>query len=120
MIPPLLLQPFVENAIWHGLMHREAGGKLTIKIWQEGSLLFCQVTDNGIGREKAALLKGHNATYKKSMGMNITAARLQILNKDHEEKGLLQITDMKNEEGEDCGTKVLLKIPVIVSENVTA
>jgi LytS/YehU family sensor histidine kinase len=53
MIPPLLLQPFVENAIWHGLMHKEEGGAtLNIDIIQKNGVLYFRITDNGIGREK--------------------------------------------------------------------
>jgi LytS/YehU family sensor histidine kinase len=115
MVPPLLLQPFAENAIWHGLMHKEEGGELTISISQEGEMLSCIISDNGIGREKAAALKSKSASYKKSMGMQITASRLQILNEGNDKQSSLQIIDIKDERGKACGTTVIIKIPRKIS-----
>ena len=60
-IPPLLFQPFAENAIWHGLMHKKGFGHLDISLSIEGKMLHCFITDNGIGRQEAALLKSKSA-----------------------------------------------------------
>ena len=51
-VPPLMIQPFAENAIWHGLMHKEEKGFLEIKLFPEDGMLYCKITDNGIGRKK--------------------------------------------------------------------
>src|SRR6476660_8231990 len=75
-IPPLIIQPYVENAIWHGLMHKEEKGQLDIKVSQEDSFLYVKITDNGIGRKKAAGLTSKSATKHKSMGLRITANRI--------------------------------------------
>ncbi|NJO90167.1 MAG: histidine kinase [Chloroflexia bacterium] len=62
LIPPLLIQPYVENAIWHGLMHKETNGSITVKVYQEEEKLFFIIADDGIGRKKAA-------EYKSKFGM---------------------------------------------------
>ncbi len=108
-IPPLLLQPFAENAIWHGLMHKEGNGALEIAFELEDNMLKCYITDNGIGRIKAATFKSKSAEKQKSMGMQITAGRLALLN--HEiEQTFLHIEDLVDDKGQATGTKVTLKI----------
>src|SRR4029078_9093612 len=71
MIPPTLLQPFIENAIWHGLMHKEGVGALSIELALNEELLYCTIIDNGIGRSEAAVLKSKSAAPNKSLGMKI-------------------------------------------------
>jgi hypothetical protein len=75
-VPPLIIQPFAENAIWHGLMHKEEKGRLTIEIFEKGDALYYKITDDGIGRKKAAELKSGSANTHRSMGMQITADRI--------------------------------------------
>jgi tetratricopeptide (TPR) repeat protein len=119
-IPPMLLQPFVENAIWHGLMHRTGGGKLTIDIEEQGGVLLCSIEDNGIGRRRAAELKSKSASFKKSMGVEITANRLQMLyNATGSGANALKIVDLEDENGEPLGTKVILRIPIKIAEAIT-
>ena len=60
-VPPLIIQPYTENAIWHGLMHKDEKGHLEIKLFQQEDVLFCKITDDGIGRKKAAELKSKSA-----------------------------------------------------------
>lgn len=120
-IPPMLLQPFVENAIWHGLMHRSEGGRLTIDIQEQGGVLVCTIEDNGIGRRRAAELKSKSASFKKSMGVEITANRLQMLyNGNGGGANALRIEDMEDENGEPLGTRVVLRIPIKMVEVATA
>ena len=119
-IPPLLLQPFCENAIWHGLMHKERPGRLDIELSLEDNILNCTITDNGVGREKSEEMKSKTAEKEKSMGLKITTERLALLNK---EKGLhtfYEIEDMKDEIGNAVGTKVVLKISLKESVEETA
>lgn len=115
-IPPLLFQPFAENAIWHGLMHLPAGrqgkqeqGNLEVTFEVENDTLKCSITDNGIGREKAESLKSKSAEKQKSMGMQITAERLALLNKDTEQT-IFNVEDLTDENGQAAGTRVTLKI----------
>lgn len=110
LIPPLLLQPFVENAIWHGLMHKEGRGELFLRLEQKKDLLIVTIRDNGIGRKKAGLLKSKSVEKYKSMGLQITAQRLALL-KDKEQPGhLFEIEDLYDQEGNAAGTQVVLKI----------
>jgi LytS/YehU family sensor histidine kinase len=109
-IPPLLLQPFCENAIWHGLMHKEGQGRLDVELSMRDNILYCVITDNGVGREKAEEMNSKTAEKEKSMGLKITTERLALLNR---EKGLhtfYEIEDLNDESGNAAGTKVILKI----------
>ncbi len=76
MIPPLILQPYVENAIWHGLMHKKDPGHLSIQIKEKDGSLKCVIEDDGIGRKKALEIKSKSATKGKSFGMQITKSRI--------------------------------------------
>jgi len=79
LVPPLLLQPFVENSIWHGFALKEGKGKLLISIKKENEMLNCVIEDDGIGRTRSAeLSKTRNKN--KSLGMKITTERIAILN----------------------------------------
>ncbi len=109
-IPPLLLQPFAENAIWHGMMNKEGQGHLTISLSQENNELSCIIEDNGVGRAKAAELKSKSAEKKKSLGLQITKERLALLNKDSNETTFFEVKDMYDTEGNANGTMVILKI----------
>lgn len=111
IVPPLLIQPYVENAIWHGLLHRKIpGGKLNISLWKEFDLLHIEIDDNGIGREEAKRLKSKMAIKQKSHGMKITAERIAIVNKVYNVDARVTITDLKNENNDTTGTKVLLTL----------
>lgn len=109
-IPPLLLQPFCENAIWHGLMPREKDGLLRITLYCKNDMLYCTITDNGIGRARAAELSGNGADKKKSFGLKITTERLALFNKDKNGKTSCQVTDILENDGTVGGTKVSLQI----------
>ncbi len=110
-IPPMLIQPFAENAIWHGLMHKKGVGHLEIQLCAEDKTLVCAIIDNGIGRNVAASFNSRSAEKNKSMGVDITAGRLALLNKSKNETAVFNIEDLIDEEGKGCGTKVLLTIP---------
>ena len=109
-VPPLLLQPFAENAIWHGLMHKQGAGHLEIALSIEDKTLTCKITDNGIGRSKAAMLKSKSTEKQKSMGLHITRERLALLNKDINEPTYFDLEDLTDDEGNPAGTKVILKM----------
>jgi ligand-binding sensor domain-containing protein/putative methionine-R-sulfoxide reductase with GAF domain len=112
-LPPLIIQPYVENAIWHGLLHKETNGHLSVRVSMNGdSMLECVIEDNGVGRDKAKELRSKSATSRKSLGMQLTENRLSLLNKHAELNASVEIIDLKNGHGEAAGTKVILKIPV--------
>jgi len=107
-IPSMIIQPFVENALWHGLIHKKGLKLLNITFKQENRNLVCTVEDNGIGREQAALLKPAGSIQKQSLGMKITTERLHLL----EAETVISIDDLKNDSGEATGTKVTFVIPL--------
>jgi len=110
-LPSMILQPFIENAIWHGLMHKEGDdGQIDIQIEERGNLLHCVIEDNGVGREKALELRRTSAIAHKSMAMKVTEARLALLNKSGLGR-LIEIIDLK-ESGHAIGTRVKVSIPV--------
>ena len=111
-IPPLIIQPYAENAIWHGLMHKEEKGNLEIELFRQEDLLYCRITDDGIGRAKAAQLKSKSASAHKSMAMQITASRIEMLQQKNNLDVQIKITDLILPDGAAGGTEVILKIPV--------
>ena len=112
-IPPLLLQPYVENAIWHGLMHKKNGGDIMVAVMLPAEhLLKIEITDNGVGRELAASYKSKSATTQKSFGLKMTSDRLQIINQLYQINADVKITDMKDDANQVTGTKVIIQIPV--------
>ena len=111
MIPPMLLQPFVENAIWHGLMQKEGEGTITIEIKkQDEEFLNISIIDDGIGREKAAELKSKTATHK-SHGLKVTSQRIDMMNKLNSTGAKVNIIDLRDDKGLAMGTRVELIIP---------
>jgi sensor histidine kinase YesM len=112
-IPPLLIQPFVENAIWHGLMHKEQGGTVTIDIQQpDETLLHIEVIDDGVGRQKAAEFKSKSVTRQKSFGMKVTSERIELINQLYQTNTRVEIIDLVNAKGQAIGTKVSIDIPI--------
>lgn len=111
-IPPMIIQPFAENAILHGLKHKEGKGFLEISFSMKENLLVCEITDNGIGRQAAAELKNKSAAEHKSSAISITEERLRRLGKESDKEANIQIIDLKDAGGMDCGTKVIINIPV--------
>ncbi|TXF90385.1 tetratricopeptide repeat protein [Neolewinella aurantiaca] len=79
-LPPMILQPFVENAIWHGLRYRPSGGQLSVDVERDAESVLIRITDNGIGRNQSAKLKTKNQLSHKSTGMETTAQRLDLIN----------------------------------------
>jgi LytS/YehU family sensor histidine kinase len=112
-VPPLIIQPYTENAIWHGLMHKEEKGHLEIDIFQQDDVLCCRIIDDGIGRKKASELKSKSASTHKSMGLKITADRIAMLQRSNGNKSPVAITDLVNADGSPAGTEVIIKIPVL-------
>ena len=116
-IPPMLLQPYVENAIWHGLMHKEEDAVLSLGFQKQNGTILCTIDDNGIGREKAMELKSSSARKYKSMGMGITKDRIDIHNKMNAMGIEVDIIDKSTNSGISSGTKVQIKIPAHSNQN---
>jgi sensor histidine kinase YesM len=109
-IPPMIIQPFVENAILHGLIHSAEEGHISVNLILRSNYIFCTIEDNGVGREKAQKIKDESGIKRKSRGMLITRERLEVLNKQNVDKFAVQIIDLKDENGTAVGTRVELNI----------
>ena len=108
----MILQPYVENAIIHGLVHKPEVGRLKIEISQQGSKLLYVIEDNGIGRAKAAGIRKKSGLNAKPRGLMITGQRLEILRRKTKETFKMKIVDLKDEKGNPAGTRVELIISV--------
>ncbi len=109
-IPSLLIQPYVENAILHGLMNKGEQGFLKIEVSMNDDYLLFTVEDNGIGRERAATLKESQIIKEKSYGMLLTKQRLEIINKTSNVS--VNIEDLKDDQGKAAGTRVTVSIKI--------
>jgi len=109
-IPPMIIQPYIENAIIHGLLHKPTKGKIDIDFKLMGNRVICTVVDNGIGREKSLELEKQSGLKRKARGMLITKARLEILNRQSEDEFSVRVFDLKDDKGNPAGTKVEIVI----------
>lgn len=111
-IPPMLMQPYIENAILHGLNPKPEKGHLKIDIFTKDNYIVCRISDDGIGRDNAGEIKRTQPGQQyKSLGMKITSERVRILNNINNSDLSVSITDLKDENGKPCGTMVELFIP---------
>jgi len=113
-IPTLLIQPFVENAIWHGLMHKEGMRNLKIAFIEQEDIIQCIVEDNGIGRQKAREMKISTGQDKKhtSKGIEVSMERLKSMQKNGGPPGTLHIHDLMDEHGHASGTRIEINLPI--------
>lgn len=112
-VPSLIIQPYVENAIWHGLLHKESSGSLWVKIRMlDENTLECVIEDNGVGREKSAEFRSKSATGKKSLGMKLTEDRIAVLNQYAQTNASVEIVDLEDASRMAAGTRVIVVIPV--------
>ena len=113
LVPPLLLQPFIENALWHGLMLKDGEKNLQIVISREDEQLVCVIEDNGIGRKKAAEIKAQKigASHFESKGLTLSRQRIELL-KAKGEAGYVKIEDLYKSQ-EATGTRVSVHLPLI-------
>ncbi|WP_353719453.1 histidine kinase [Dyadobacter sp. 676] len=112
-VPSLIIQPYVENAIWHGLLHKESQGNLYVKLGMlDDNTLECIVEDDGVGRAKAAEFRSKSATGKKSLGMKLTEDRIAVLNQYAQTNASVEIVDLEDDDRHAAGTRVVVVIPV--------
>jgi LytS/YehU family sensor histidine kinase len=111
-LPPLLLQPFVENAIIHGLIPKKENGHIGVNFTIEGDNLLCTITDDGIGIDRSQALKENLVNVHKSMALDITRKRLEMMEAYTAKTARVHTAEMKNESGEPAGTKVMLRLPI--------
>ncbi len=119
IIPPLIIQPYVENAIWHGLLYREKpGGLLLLEIKRVGDQLTIKVEDNGVGRQASTDLRSRSALKRKSHGMKITGERLDIVNMTYDANTNVKVEDLYDENQQGSGTRVLITLNYIQNKMV--
>ena len=109
LLPTMILQPFVENAIWHGLLPKKEKGKIQVNAIKGEEGLIISIQDNGVGRE---FHKGRTKTHE-SKGLEITQRRLALLSKKHSYPNSIKIVDLHDPDGNPVGTEVIIRIPLI-------
>jgi ligand-binding sensor domain-containing protein len=113
-IPPMILQPFVENSVRHGLrFRRDKNGVVTIAVTRKGDYLICVLEDNGVGRKAAMQYKSISPINYQSKGLSLTAERIEMFNKEHEQKITMHIDDLEDEAKNALGTRVTISFPVL-------
>ncbi len=110
-IPTMILQPFVENAIWHGLLHKKEDGHLSIAFHQQNGSLLCVIEDNGVGRERAVAQRQQGNEHH-SRGLQITRDRLALYNRRFNLDATFDIEDLYDEAGQPSGTRVNVWFPL--------
>lgn len=113
-IPPLLIQPFIENAIWHGILKKEnPEGRVDVNLFDKEGLLFCEIIDDGVGRSIAsqkADLRPEGGTFS---GVSITKERVKNISRRYANKKVkIEIIDLFDKQEKPCGTKVIIVLPL--------
>ena len=111
-IPSMILQPFIENAIIHGLLNRNGEGILEISILKKGEQIICTIEDNGIGREAAEKIKKNKLIFHESMGTRVAEERIQMMGGANNRLTKIKIEDLKNENNVATGTRVTIEIEI--------
>ena len=111
-IPVMCIQPFVENAVIHGLSHKEQDGELKVSFSDQGKELFCEVRDNGPGINKSLQLKKNKQNNHRSLGMRITEERLRLLSGKLDNENIVKIRDLSENGGEGTGTLIKIRLPI--------
>ena len=107
-VPALVLQPFIENAIWHGLVPKESGGKVTVTVEENKGTIECVIDDDGIGRELSGKYKTQYEATHQSKGIGLTQSRLELDKLLNEREDSIRIIDKKSDSGIPAGTKVII------------
>ncbi|MBI3194449.1 MAG: histidine kinase, partial [Ignavibacteriae bacterium] len=111
-VPAMLIQPYVENAIWHGLLHKEGERKLLVSLQLSDEMLQCIIEDNGIGRKRASEIRKLRNKEHESKGMTVTRERLEMMKKSSNKNASVNIEDLIDTFGNPLGTRVQLLIPI--------
>jgi sensor histidine kinase YesM len=113
-VPPLILQPFLENSIWHGLSSKKGEKKVQLSVNKiSDEFIQINIEDNGIGRKQAFIIKSNKSLNRKSIGIDLTKERLKNFSTQFQNNYSLVYTDLVDESGDVEGTRVSLKIPII-------
>jgi tetratricopeptide (TPR) repeat protein len=110
-MPTMLIQPYVENSIWHGIVNKKSVGTLKINVSDKGGNFLFRIEDNGIGRKQAGELKKARKQHVSSLGMKLSSERVQTLNRLTRAKISVHVSDLHDEQGQPAGTAVEINIP---------
>lgn len=113
LVPPLLIQPFAENSVWHGLVHKEGKGHIKIDISARPDGIRYLISDNGIGRSRSAEINQQKTKNHESRGVNVTNNRVRYFNLTHGRNLEMHVNDLVDTEGKPSGTSVEIEIPYI-------
>jgi len=111
-IPSMIIQPYIENALKHGLLHKKENRKLWVRFSEKENFLCCEIEDNGIGRKKSAEFNQNRPKKHKSFAISATQKRLDLLNYGRKKPIESKIIDLYDKEKEPSGTKIVLNIPI--------
>jgi ligand-binding sensor domain-containing protein len=111
-IPAMLLHPFVENAILHGLLNKPDSGHLKIVLETDETQLTCIIEDNGIGRDEAEHIKANKMNAHRSLGLKVTEDRMKMIEVISNKKAQVKIVDLYDSNGSAMGTRVIIVIPI--------
>lgn len=112
-IPAFLIQPFIENAICHGIMGLKETGRIDIEFQRNQNQITCVVEDNGIGRKRSMELKTAVPVTKQSYGIALVESRLELLNNLYDIDMKIRFVDLYNDDGRPSGTRVIINLPMI-------
>jgi ligand-binding sensor domain-containing protein len=112
LIPPMIIQPYVENAIRHGLAHKEERGTLTIAIARRMGYLRCSIIDDGVGRARSGEIQRDGIRQNRAHSMTVTRNRLEALSRLHRTRYRVAVTDLLDRDGSAAGTRVDILFPL--------
>lgn len=110
-LPPMIIQPFIENALKHGLLHKKGDKRLDIEFSLTDEILVCEILDNGVGRKRSEEIKSRNARTHQSFATEATDKRMDLLNSYNDKKYNFKIIDLYDDD-KSLGTKVIISIPI--------
>lgn len=111
-LPTMLVQPYVENAIRHGLQHKAEAGRLLVEFRKRGDEVECTIEDDGIGRAASAIINAERGHIHHSKSMQVNADRMKLFEEMHSSGVLAEVIDLKDREGNAIGTRVRLVLPI--------
>lgn len=111
-LPTMLVQPFAENAIWHGLQHKQGPGHVEVAFRKVDHGVECTIEDNGVGRAASREINRDRSGVHKSTGMRVTTERIELLKEQHQRAARVSIHDLADEQGRPLGTRVVVLVPL--------